>query len=214
MISPTVPPGEGALEAELLRNLLDTVAHDLGGLASALALRADVMQHAATSTSASACRAIASELRTLGTQLRELSAPRGGDTLSPTPVGSLDHWFELLSRFAQPLLGRGVALRGEVPPVHVGSVAVHELTYIALALLHAMRELPASTHTEVLIDSELTPQAIAISMSIRNALQALSLDALAESRWTRWAVQRSASTQIDLTLDGARITLLVPIERQ
>lgn len=211
MNSPTGSPREGALEAALLRKVLDTVAHDLGGLASALALRADVMRHVAPEVSATACTAISNELRMLGAQLRELSGPRGGDTLSPTRAGSLEHWFGLLTRFAQPLLGRGAALRGQVLPVQVGSVAVHELTYIALALLHAIHDCVASNHTEVLIASELSPHAIDISISLRDTTQPLSLACVHDSPWTQWAQQRAASAQIGMHVGDAGITLRVAL---
>jgi len=213
MILPTVPSDEGALEAELLRNLLATIAHDLGGLAGALALRADVMARLELATSASACAAIASELRTLAGQSRELSGPRGGDTLAPTRAGSLEHWFALVSRFAQPLLGRGVALRGEVLPVFVGGVTVHALTYMALAILHAIRELPASVHTEVSITSEPTEHAVIISITLRRNGLPLVMADVAASRWMHWARQRASNAQIGLRIEHARIMLVVRRER-
>lgn len=209
MSSPAEPPREGVLEAELLRDVLDTVAHDLGGLASALALRADVMPHVAPEVSATACTAIANELRILVAQLREIGGPRGGDTLSPSRAGSLASWFELLSRFAQPLLGRGVALRGEVRAVQVGSTAAHELTYLALAMLHAFRACAASAHTEVRITSDADEHAITISISLRDAAQPLSLACMHDSHWTHWAQRRAASAQIGLHVEETRILLRV-----
>lgn len=211
MISPAVPASAGVLESELLRKVLDTIAHDLGGLASALALRADIMPHVAPEVSAAASTAIANELRSLGAQLRELSGPRGGDTLSPTPAGSLTHWFALISRFAQPLLAPGAALRGHVLPVQVGSVAVHELTYITLALLHAIHECVASQHTEVRIASDQDAQAIAISISLRHRLQSLSLAFVRDSDWTQWAQQRAARAHIGMHVEDTSITLRVAL---
>jgi len=211
MLPPTAPSGEDALEAELLRNVLATIAHDLGSLSGALALRADVMPHVALAASASACTAIASELHTLGGQIREMSGPRGDDTLAPTRAGSLEHWFDLLSRFAQPLLGRGVSFRGDVLPLSVGAVAVHELTYIVLAILHAIRERETLEHTDIFIASEPTDQAVTILILLRHAGQTLGLADVAGSRWSRWALQRAASARIGLRIEDARVELLVPL---
>lgn len=210
-MSVKITRSNGALEAELLRNVLDTVTHDLGGLSSALALRADVMQRSAPSAAADACSAIAGELRSLGAQLREMSGPRGPGTLSPTPTGSLRRWFALIMRFGQPLLGRGVALRGEVDDVNIGSAAAHELIYIVLALLHALRDGHTPMHTLIRIDSELRDHAIAIRISLYDAEQPRRVAEDAGNAWWTWAIERAAGSQMDMRVTDGHVELLVAI---
>ncbi len=211
MIPTRVPSGEGGIEAELLRNVLDTVAHDLGGLSSALALRVDVMQATAPSASVEAYRAIADELRALGSQLRAFRETRGGDTLSSPRAGSVAQWFSLLSRFAQPLLGRGVALRGNVDDVHVGATAVHELTYIALAMLHAVRERSGSGHAEIRVASERNEHGVTIRLTMGGGNAPSHFAEVAESRWWRWALERAAGARIGVRSEGAQVELHVPV---
>ncbi len=210
-MSVKITRSNGALEAELLRNVLDTVTHDLGGLSSALALRADVMQRSAPSAAADACSAIAGELRSLGAQLREMSGPRGPGTLSPTPTGSLRRWFALITRFGQPLLGRGVALRGEVDDVNIGSAAAHALTYIVLALLHALRDGHTPMHTLIRIASERRDHAIAIRISLYDGEQPRPVAEDAGNAWWTWALERAAGSQMDMRVTDGHVELLVAI---
>jgi hypothetical protein len=213
MIPSTGMPGEGALEAELLRHVLDAVSHDLGGLSSALALRADVMERTLPSASATACSRIATELRVLGAQLRAISGPQGAETLSPTRTGSLELWFAMVSRFGQPLLRRGVALRGAVDDVTIGSLAAHELTFVMLGLLHAIRDRASMLHTEIRVSSTLAEHTVSIWIALRDgAQQSLPLTDAAQSRWWAWAVDRATRARVDMRVDGDRVALCVGLE--
>lgn len=213
MIPTTVLPGDGALEAELLRHVLDAVSHDLGGLSSALALRADVMERALPSVSATACSRIAAELRVLGGQLRAISAPQGAETLSPIRTGSLEHWFATVSRFGQPLLRRGVALRGTVEDASIGSLAAHELTYVMLAILHAIRDRAPILLTEIRVSSTHAERTVSIWIALRDgAQQSLPLTDAVQSRWWAWAVDRATRARIDMRVDGDRVALCVGLE--
>jgi len=206
-------PAHGALEADLLRKVLDTVTHDLGGLSSALALRADVMQRSAPSAAADACGAIARELRSLGGQLREISGPRGPGTLSPVPTGSLARWFALVRRFGQPLLGRGVTLRGEVEDAHVGAAAAHELTYIVLALLNALRDGHQAAHSEILVLSCPGDDSIALRIGARAAGQPVVIVEDVDDEWWHWAAQRAAGANISLQVVDGQVELIVSLAK-
>lgn len=202
---------DSALEAELLRNVLDTVTHDLGGLSSALALRADVMQRSAPGAAANACSAIANELRSLGGQLRELSGKRGAGALAPTPSGSLERWFALVTRFGQPLLGRGVALRGEIEDRNVGATATYELAFITLAMLHAVRERQELTHHEVRVSSVVHAPVVAIRMGLHTETAFVPMTGIEESAWYDWARSRAARAGINMHLVDGHVELTVPI---
>ncbi len=206
------PLRNGELEAELLRNVLDTATHDLGGLGSALALRADVMQRSAPSAAATACSAIATELRSLGGQLRAISDPRGGGALSPAPLGSLQSWLSLISRFGQPLVGRGVVFNCELDDARVSSTAAYELTYIVLAVLHALRESETPAHTEVRLSSELGAGAVTLRMSMHNAVERLTIADILDDGWWLWAVERASSAQIGLQISDGQVDVLVDLE--
>lgn len=107
-------PYDFEADAQLLREVLSTAAHDLGGLSSALSLRADVLAGSLPAADEGAIRAVADEIRSLGRQLRMLRGPQGGDTLAPAAGRSFAEWFALAERFGRPLLGRGGALRGTI----------------------------------------------------------------------------------------------------
>lgn len=199
----------GALESEILRNVLDTVNHDLGGLSSALALRADVMQRTAPGPTADACSAIARELRFIGSQLRDLSGPRGSGTLSPTPMGSLERWYDLITRFGQPLLARGVSLRGKMDAVHVAPTAAHDLTFITLALLNALREGNQSAYSEIVMLSSPRDDAVAVQLQTRREQQSVPITEDPDNEWWNWAVQRASNSHISMRLVDGHIELTV-----
>jgi len=140
-------------EAQLLRNLLGTAAHDLGGLASALSLRAESL----TGDDGRALAAIADELRILGRQLRQLRGPSGAEQLAPVASGALLPLFVLLERFGRGVLGRGFTLVAHGVDHLVAPLHADALLYGLLAVLHAVRDadmaLPAVVQVRALTDS-------------------------------------------------------------
>lgn len=149
-----------------MRDVLGTAAHDIGGLASALALRAETL----ASADGQALASIANELRQLGRQLRQLRGPGGGEILAPTATGNIPSILALVERFGRGALGRGVSL--VVHPVDqvVPPAAGDALTYGLLAVLRALRdaelERPAVVHIEA---AGHAPDAVRITVRVAGA---------------------------------------------
>ncbi|MEO6445478.1 MAG: hypothetical protein ABIZ91_17525 [Gemmatimonadaceae bacterium] len=121
-------------DAELLREVLGSLAHDLGGMSSALALRADALGPEARTSDAAALHDIADEMRSLGRHLRFLRGPRGAEAASPVNAGSLHTWWSVMERVGGSCLVRGVALEGEIAELQVTPEQAYALTFVVLAL--------------------------------------------------------------------------------
>jgi hypothetical protein len=165
MSLPLQPPSD-AQETQLMRDVLGTAAHDIGGLASALALRAETI----ASADGQALAAIANELRQLGRQLRQLRGPGGGELLAPTASGNIPSILALVERFGRGALGRGVSLIVQSVDQVVPPAEGDALTYGLLAVLRALREadleLPAVVH---IVAAAHEPDAVRITVRIAGA---------------------------------------------
>lgn len=165
MSLPLQPPRD-IQEAQLIRDVLGTAAHDIGGLASALALRAETM----ASAESQALATIANELRHLGRQLRQLRGPGGGELLAPTASGSIPSILALVERFGRGALGRGMTLIVQSVDQVVPPVAGDALTYGLLAVLRAIREAelqrPAVVHV---VATSPEPDVVRIAVRVTDA---------------------------------------------
>lgn len=200
-----------SLEAELLRGVLSTTAHDLGGLASALSLRADVIELDAASEAGSALRRIATELRTLGHDVRAFRSSEGGDTLSPTRSGSLVEWLAGVMRYGRPVLPRGSTLDGVAPDATIEASAAHELTYIALAVLHHIASVCTEPRMAVRVDvqNENLQAVITVSVTVSNAHIPLASEHSGD--WWQWALERAIACDIPMHMHHGRVQLTVPL---
>lgn len=146
-----------------MRDVLGTAAHDIGGLASALALRAETI----ASADGQALAAIALELRLLGRQLRQLRGPGGGELLAPTASGNIPSILALVERFGRGALCRGISLIVQSVDQVVPPGAGDALTYGLLAVLRALRdaelERPAVVH---IVAAAPAPDAVRITVRV------------------------------------------------
>src|SRR5262245_22876102 len=99
---------------ELARHALSSVAHELGGIASALDLRAGVIAGTVSAQDAAALRALVEELRFATRSVRLVRGPDGSGTLDPAKRQSLSDWWRLTSRFVSNVLPRGVSIDARV----------------------------------------------------------------------------------------------------
>ncbi len=200
-----------ALEAELLRTVLSVTAHDLGGLASALALRADVIERTAASDSSAALRRIADELRTLGYDVRAFRSAEGGDVLSPARSGSLSGWLTRVQRFGRPMLPRGSTLEGSVPEVMLAPAAALELTYVTLAVLQQIASRCAQQGVTVRIDAHTDNQCVVVVIDARVGDGPLPMPGDATADWWQWALARAAGSDIAMRAHDGRVQLEAPV---
>jgi hypothetical protein len=163
-------PYDFEADAQLLRDVLSTAAHDLGGLSSALSLRADVLTGTLPAADEGAIRAVADEMRSLGRQLRVLRGPQGGETLAPAAGRSFAEWFSLAERFGRPVLGRGGALRGTIDdgafdPTHETERA-YALLLAVLACCRAARARRGTRTVDLHLRVHREPSAVVVTMRL------------------------------------------------
>jgi len=197
-----------SIEAMLLRSVIATAVHDLGGLASALLLRADVLERRTDDPGVAALRSIATELRVLGEQLRALRVPEGRETLSPSRAGALAGWLERVRRFGKPLLGHGGMIDGQVHgDVHVDASDAHELTLVVLALLRDLHERWPEARIAVHITAQLLDDHVRVLLGATMHGQPVTISEADGSPWWQWAAARAAAADMPCRIDDGRVRL-------
>lgn len=190
----------------MLRNVLATTAHDLGGLASALLLRADVLEHGSSDSTVGAMRSIAAELRVLGQQLRTLREDEGNDTLAPPQSGSM-LWSARVTRFGVGLLPRGSAVDCTIDDTHIPPALAHPLWKISLSLLGTINEQWPTTRVTVEIGSEPVSDGTALTLGAVMNGKPLDLADAMQGVWWQWAARQAAHHRI--TLGAARKRIVI-----
>lgn len=176
-------------DALILRTILGTAAHDLGGVASALALRTDVLAASLSPSDAAAMRDVVEHLRSLGRQLRRLRGTAGGSSFAPAREKTLTEWCALLDRFGGPVLGRGIELRASCNDGSIAPETEQALTYGMLALFQSLREGRESRDAEqvvVALRADVTAtdgEAPSLVLTVRTTWGANAPDARREDRW-------------------------------
>ncbi len=193
-------PYDFEADALLLRAMLGTAAHDLGGVASALALRADVVASTLPPGDVAAIRGVAEHVRSLGRQLRRLRGTAGGSNLAPARERTLTEWVALLERFGGPTLGRGIELRASCNEGPLSAATEQCLTYGMLALftsLREAREAAAASGVVVTLRADSTADALELTLRVTWGADAPAWP-LAD-RW--WAHSREVVTSGALEWD-------------
>ncbi|MBC7896785.1 MAG: hypothetical protein H7066_15310 [Cytophagaceae bacterium] len=197
------------LESELLRDALGAAAHDLGGIASALALRVDTLGPASNSEDRRALGAIAEEARTLGRQLRQLRGPRGGDLLAPSRPGTLLTWWPLVERFGRALLGRGLALEATLDDAPISPEQSHALTFAMLALARGLRERELPRPGLVSLTNSRDGNAVVVRMKLTGpAGETIAITATGDP-WARYAREAAERGGVDITSEAPEVVFLL-----
>lgn len=197
-------------EVVMLRNVIATTAHDIGGLASALLLRADVLEHGSADTTVRAMRSIAGEIRVLGQQLRALRAADGADTLAPSQNGAALHWAAGVTRFGVGLLPRGSAIDCKVDDTIIPHGLAQPLWFISLSLLGAIAEEWPDTRFAVQIDSERQTDLVALTFGATVKGQRFDVTPAMRGTWWQWALAHSELYQLRLSSEPSRIVVHMP----
>lgn len=122
-----------AENAELNRDVISTLAHELGGIASALDLRAAAMARSIPEQDLGALREIAEEVRMATRAARFARGPDGSGMLNPMRRQSLEEWWRLSGRFTASVLPRGVAVEPRFADLTLTAEQASILTWIWLA---------------------------------------------------------------------------------
>lgn len=119
--------------AELNRDVISTLAHELGGIASALDLRAAAMSRTIPEQDLLALREITEEVRMATRAARFARGMDASGMLNPLRRQSLEEWWKLTRRFTAGVLPRGVEIELHFSEAHLTAAQASALTWIWLA---------------------------------------------------------------------------------
>jgi hypothetical protein len=119
--------------AELNKDVLSSLAHELGGIASALDLRAAAMSRTLPDQDMTALRDIAEEVRLATRAARFAHGADGLGMLNPMRRQSLEEWWRLTGRFTGAVLPRGVHVEPQFTEAQMTATQASALTWIWLA---------------------------------------------------------------------------------
>lgn len=119
--------------AELNIGVLSSLAHELGGIASALDLRAAAMARTIPDQDMTALRDIAEEVRLATRAARFAGGADGFGMLNPMRRQSLEEWWRLTGRFTGAVLPRGVHVEPLFTVSQITAPQASVLTWIWLA---------------------------------------------------------------------------------
>ena len=118
---------------ELNRDVLSSLAHELGGIASALDLRAAAMARTLPDQDMTALRDIAEEVRLATRAARFARGADGFGMLNPMRRQSLEEWWRLTGRFTGAVLPRGVQVEPQFTEAQITATQASALTWLWLA---------------------------------------------------------------------------------
>ncbi|MGQ0647170.1 MAG: hypothetical protein ACT4P7_06335 [Gemmatimonadaceae bacterium] len=203
---PPEDSGKGPEASEIAREMFGTFAHDLGGIASALALRTDALASLLPPRDSQALGAIVDEIRTLARVLRHVRGPRGTEQLAPSTAGDTTQWWNLVERVARSALPRGVGLRSTVANARLTAEQAHTLTYLVLALFHDLttRGLapPAMVSLTVSAHGPVEQPDVAIDVRPERTDGTAVLLTQTSTRWLRYARRVAGRIRAEIASDG------------
>jgi hypothetical protein len=123
------------------QDVLSMLAHDLGTLSSAFALRLDVVESLLPPADAAALRTLVEQLRDIRRTLRLVDGPRREELLDPARAVPLVEWWRLAVPVLQSVVPRGVRIEGVVTD---GMVSAQQAQVLLLLLHGACRGLASS----------------------------------------------------------------------
>jgi hypothetical protein len=177
-------------EAELSHDVLSALAHELGGIASALDLRASAMTRSIPEQDLNALKDIAEEVRQVTRAARFARGSDGFGMLNPSRRQSLHDWWKLAHRFTSTVLPRGVAVEVSFGDAELTESQSSALTWIWLAACKDIAERGIRTPCKVSLRGESTPNGITLTAQV-DGDQRLTGER-GQSRWARYA-SRAAS---------------------
>ena len=182
---------------ELSKDVMSTLAHELGGIASAIDLRAVAMGRSISEQDRAALQEIAEEVRMATRAARFARGPDGNGMLNPMRRQSLAEWWRLAGRFTGSVLPRGVAVEPRFGDVTLTAERASALTWIWLAGCKEVGERGIKTPATIILtghaagDGDSSPCLIA-------SIDASCVDVeRAPSRWSRYAGKAAKALGVD-----------------
>jgi hypothetical protein len=186
----------GSEVAELTRDILSALAHELGGIASALDLRAHVLSNAIPPQDLAALRDLAEELRVATRAIRLVRGPDGSGTLNPSRRQTLAEWWRMAARFVAVALPRGTALETRFAE---GELTASQASDLLLLLLAACKELAErgiiTPCTISIVSGPLDKGSAGVTLVVEVPSDRVS-PADPESRWAKYAEQAARKRKV------------------
>lgn len=176
--------------AELYRDSFGVLAHDLGGIASALALRADAV--ATLAADADALRALSEQIRDANRTVRMLKGPTRSSALAPLRAVAVDDWWRLTYRLTMAVLPRGVRVDTRFTSAELSNADASVLTHIWLASCKDLVARGLHTPSTLLISVDTAHDAGDTTLLLAEAAPQEWLvpdTSRAGSRWHRYAAR-------------------------
>ncbi len=167
------------------------------------------------SATGGALRKIATELRTLGQDVRAFRTVEGDEMLSPSRSGSLGPWLARVVRYGRPLLPRGSTLAGELPDVEsdasMSSAHAQTLMFIVLAMLQHIASVYSELRPNVRIDVQVERAQAVVALHVAAASESMPLPGDAAGEWWQWALTRASTSGITMDVDVGVARLMMPL---
>ena len=174
---------------ELNRDVLSSLAHELGGIASALDLRAAAMARSIAREDLAALRDIAEEVRMSTRAARFARGSDGSGMLNPTRRQSLEDWWKLTGRFTATVLPRGVLVEPRFTPAHLTADQGSALTWIWLAACKEIAERGLLTPATLVLRGGAEESNTAVALRAELGVDRLPVAEASTSRWSRYAAR-------------------------
>lgn len=198
---------DGGESMELARHALSSVAHELGGIASALDLRAGVISGTVSAQDVAALRALVEELRFATRAVRLVRGPDGSGTLDPAKRQSLADWWRLTSRFVSNVLPRGVSVDARVEEGVLDAEQASALTWLLLAACKELAVRGIITPSSVAL-RVVTTDGNGTTLVLEIDSGTLSSGDDESARWSRYAANLAAQRDMSpprWEQDGSRV---------
>jgi hypothetical protein len=177
--------------AELNRDLLSSLAHELGGIASALDLRAAAMSRTIPDEETSALRDIAEEVRVATRAARLARGSDGFGMLNPMRRQSLDDWWKVACRFTGTVLPRGVHVEPHFSQAQLTAEEASAMTWIWLAACKDIVERGLTTPARIVLRGSAGSGDVGAGVSLLAEIdrQSVASPDGTKTRWERYAAR-------------------------
>ena len=173
--------------AELNRDVLSSLAHELGGIASALDLRAAAMSRTIPNQDMTALRDIAEEVRLATRAARFAGGEDGSGMLNPLRRQSLEQWWRLTGRFTGAVLPRGVQVESLFTEAQLNATQASGLTWLWLAGCKEIAERGITTPATVILRGGADPDGVTLLAEL-NRERVEDTNGV-KSRWSSYAAR-------------------------
>ena len=180
---------QSAEAVELTRDVVSALAHELGGIASALDLRATAMSALIPKSDLSALRQLVVQIRQV---TRGARFARGADAglMNPNKMQSLREWWSLAERFTAVVLPRGYAVETEFDESSITAEQGAALTWIWLASCKQLAEQGGPPPARVVLRGTRTSNGVAIIAELNTREAELHA---APTRWGRFSSEMATA---------------------